>query len=68
MAALGPWEAKGRAPPPPLAGNEGRFFGGVLVLGAASSTGVEGIVVENLADEDEVGNAKVAGQCDGRGS
>lgn len=67
MTALGPWEAERRASSPPVA-NEGRFFRGVLVLGAASSTGVEGVVVKNLADEDEVGNAKVAGQCNGRGS
>lgn len=70
VAALGPREAKGGAPPPlVVAGNEGRLLRGVvLALGAASSAGVEGVVVEGLADEDEVGDAEVAGQCNGRGS
>lgn len=61
-----------RIAPTPSLLQQGRVLGGIVGVMAnavlrVSALVVQGVVVNHLKDEDEIGEAKVSGQCDGGG-
>lgn len=71
MSAVRSRKTKRIAPAPSLL-QQGRVLGGIgrLIANAVlrvSALVVQGVVVNDLEDEDDIGKAKVSGQCDGGG-